>query len=613
MKASAICLVFVTLATAVEYSALKDVFARSTTHTLRLTEIEAAVDAQGPMDQVGALCYQQLREISEEVSDLRITHDRFQRSCDSTRKSYTALINRLSLDVAEYDKQSSKKSAEWNDLRPTIPPIRRDREKDLATIKATEKRVQAAIEKRKQEKKIYDADMIDFANALKDIADIRKILESSNLGNTHSSSATAKIGFLEAVDNVKSDRFKMMTNRLTRAALLLNQEDVEGEATGIDKLTALLTKIRNELWEEMDKLTKIEARRIQDHKSWLLRTRRLINDLHHRRAKKYKKIGSILSKIGQLMIKEAEYRLDSAKATKKIDRITIDLHFLNNDCAAEPPRYKKSLSTKMAEINTINKMLEILRNLNWSGAVYAAIARISEGGVDENPEPGYDLGFQMDLTTGLMINNYHIMNKDIKNFGRVAVHLQIGTSWVWASFDAFSQDASQYLLPTKSNGRVNDRRVKNLNIHKSPSADVKTTENAAEGNVEMWATKYAKKNVNKIPGASDGAYDFGDEREQKGLYGCFQVHDYLQKQTVLAVNNLFQQDKHDIGIGSRVQGKDLNAPDWTYANNYKDFKAKKVHMTLSWYYQKAGYNKNLKTTLDKKTGKSIQNGKNPGL
>jgi hypothetical protein len=605
MKTSALVLVFVALAAAVEYSALKDVVARSTVHTLRLSEIEAKVDAQGPMDQVGALCYQQLREISEEVSQLESLHNRFTRNCLSTKNTYKSLINRLSLDVANNDKKSSKKSVEWNNLRPRIPPVRRRRESDLRKIKKFEKRVAKAITERTSQKKVYDTDMVDFAAALKDLDGIKKILENSNLGNKHQSKNTAKIGFLEAVDNVKSDRFRMMTNRLTRGALLLVGEDVEGEATGIDKLTKLLLTIRNELWSEMDKLTKIEARRISAHKQWLLTMRRRINGLHLRRARNYIKIGQILSFIGKLMVDEADYRIKSADATKRVDRTQISLDFLEESCGAEPPRYTKTRSIKMDEIKTINRMLKILRNLNWSGAVYSAIARISVGGVDENPEPGYDLGFQMDLTTGLFTNNYAIQNRDIKGFGRVAIHLKIGTQWVWASFDAWHQDTAQYLLPTKTNGRVADRRVKNLHVHKSPSANVETTGNAAEGNVEIWATKYNKKNAMKIPGASDGAFDFGDERLQKGEYGCFQVHDYLQKQTVLAVNNLFSKDKHDIGIGSQVQGKDLKSPDWTYANNFKGLKDRKLRMTLTWYFQKAGYNTKLKTTLSEKTGKSV--------
>lgn len=277
------------------------------------------------------------------------------------------------------------------------------------------------------------------------------------------------------------------------------------------------------------------------------------------------RVGDILTVIGKLMVREAEQRQLSAKKVKEIDHVTIDKEFMESECAAEPPLYTKSRATKLAEIKTINLMLKILKNLNWSGAVYSAIARISVGGIDENPEPGFDLVSQMGVHTayqnGVGLNTYNMNDKDYTGFGRVAIKLQIGASWVWASFDAWKgSTVTDYLMPTLSNKRVQDKRIKNLVIHKSPSAKVETG-SKAEGNVEMWATNYRKQarleNGKKVvPGASDGTYDFGDERVGGGYHGCFQIHDFLGKQTLLAVNNMKVQGKHDVGIGNRPIGSD---------------------------------------------------------
>lgn len=586
MRTSCLLVLFCGLASSVEYGALEDVLAKATVQTLRLTEIQAKVESQGPMDQVGALCYQQMREISQEVQDLDATHSKFTSACVANKNMYKTTINRLALSVATHDKHSSKLSAEWNNLRPLIPPIKRRRERDLKKIKGLELRVIKHHKRRVATKKIYDSDMVDFAQALKDVDDIKKILLNSNLGNKQTSSNTATQGFLEACDNVKSDRFKAMTNRLTRGALFLQEKDVEGAPSGMDKLMNLLLKVRNELWAEMDKLTSVETRSISVHKRWLLRTRRYINYLHVRRAREYILIGSILSNIGRLMVTEANHRIASATHTRRIDNTQIHLDFLTASCGQEPPRFQKMRSNKMDEIKTIQMMIKILQNLNWSGAVYSAIARISVAGVDENPEPGYQLGWQMNLQNGVT-NNYAIQdrNNQFKGFGRVAVHLQIGSSWVWASFDSFNANSNRYLIPTKQNGMVNDRYVSNLHVFKSPSANVKTSENSAKGNVEIWGTNYGKINQRNIPGASSGAYDFGDQRVAHGTYGCFQIHDYLQKQTVLAINNLFRPGRHDIGIGSQVQGKNLNSPDWTFADNWKTHKARKDAMIVTWWFQ----------------------------
>ena len=70
------------------------------------------------------------------------------------------------------------------------------------------------------------------------------------------------------------------------------------------------------------------------------------------------------------------------KASANVDNVKILIDFERDRCSAEPPMYTKMRSTKMDEIATIQLMINILRDLNWSGAVYNAIARISVDGVD---------------------------------------------------------------------------------------------------------------------------------------------------------------------------------------------------------------------------------------
>jgi hypothetical protein len=231
--------------------------------------------------------------------------------------------------------------------------------------------------------------------------------------------------------------------------------------------------------------------------------------------------------------------------------------------------------------------------------VYSAIARIAGGGIEESPDPGFDLVAQMDIGTGLLTNNYNIMNKDYKDFGRVAIKLSIGSSWVWASFDSWSPKIQDYFMPTLENARVQQRYINNLVIHKSPSAEVMTG-SSAKGNVEMWANNYGKRNAKKIPGAHDGLFDFGDHRAGGGSHGCFQVHDYLNKQTVLAVNELRKKGRHAVGIGNRKIGpnKKLVYPDWTYAANIATYTKRNEAVRVTWFFQPKNYGK--PKTSDKK-------------
>jgi hypothetical protein len=580
---SAVFVALIVAAAAVEYGALQDVLDQAPYHTLRLSEIEAKVAGSGPMDQIGALCYKQMREIVAEVDELDATHMKFTRDCSSTLGAYTSKINRLAIAVAKYDKKGAQLSVKWNKLRRKIPPQRRKRIKWLKSIKKKEKYIVKKLDRRAREKALYDQDMRDFAAALKDIDHLKKILENSALAGKATKHSP---GFLEAVGQIKSEKLLASTHRLTLAASFLDEEQEAEGPSGVDKVINLLLKVRNEMWKEMDKLTKIENHRINAWKRKYLRTRKKINHMHVQRARAYIKIGNVLRKIGKLMIREANERIKSARTTKKIDATDIQRDFLQDSCDAEPPMYTKTRSTKMAEIATIKLMLKILKNLNWSGAVYSAISRIGGGATDTNPEAGYEVGWTMNVHTGLKKNIFWT-NKAIakSGFGRVAIKLTIGSSWVWASFDAYSANKNDYHMPTKANGRVQNRYVNNLHIFKSASAPVEAAANVKRGFLEMWPTNYGKANVKRVPGASDGLYDFGDQRSARHSYGCFQVHDYMNKQTVLAVNNFLAVDgKHDVGIGNQKRTHSQQ-PDWTFSQTARKYRDAKQNVQVQVFFQ----------------------------
>jgi len=247
------------------------------------------------------------------------------------------------------------------------------------------------------------------------------------------------------------------------------------------------------------------------------------------------------------------------------------------------------LAVKKAEIATIEKMLKVLHGLKWSGAVYNAISRISADGVDENPESGYDLKYEMDVLDGLYKMNYLKADRNIPKFDRVAVKLSLGTSWVWVSFDAFSQVVKEYVLPSTSDREVVQKYVKNMRVFKSASAGVKVNigSTIAQGNIEIWVDEAKTDNFLKVPQASDGLFDFGDEQvSSKANRGCFQIHDYLSQQTVLAVNDFFRKDEQGVGIGNQpvLTGK-LVQPDWSGAKNTGDYRKKNEKIILQWYFQ----------------------------
>jgi hypothetical protein len=585
-------------ASAVKYGALQDVLARSPVHTIRLSEIEAQIQSSSPMDSVGQLCFQQLREIAVEVDELDTKHHQFRSMCSSTIAIYNANINRLAKTIANHLSNAAKYNMKWNRLMPILPritPYTQRTHKAIANIKRHEVKMQ---ERRKQQAHIYQRDVIDFTNALKDVDMLMKILENSINGQT--SANIAKTGFLEetkgkfisGIDQVESDALRQMTHRLTLGADFLEEVSDDDQPSGVDKLKNLLIGIRNEMYEEMDKLAEIEAQRIKAHEQYLRRNALTIWRYWHRLGRYITtRHAPTIDKIEQNMRKEAEHLKKSAERRKESDRIVVEKDFLEDECLVEPPLYHKQRENKISEIKTIEAMIKILRNLNWKGAVYNAISRISVASVDENPEPGFTFKFEMDLYDGLSVNQYRYESAEKpENFKRVAIKMTVGSSWVWVSFDAFDPDYKRYLVPSSQNAIVTQQYVTNMVIKKSASARVGTG-SSAKGNLEIWRDAYHPRNGYKIPGASDGAYDFGDVRKplDTNKYGCFQVHDYMRKQTVFAFNNFAKKGKHDVGIGSQRSTAVADQPDWTHKNNIQEYKDRKEPVTVEWYFQSKSF------------------------
>jgi len=565
---------------ATEYASMGNILAQAPFHTMRLTEIQATVASKSPMDQIGALCYKQSAEISAEIEQLDSNHAKFQSQCMTTLQQYRTQMNELTNDVADNDAKAAEKSVSWNTARTHIPARRTKRERLLAAIVSREKFLKALEKTRAEQKKVYDADMVDFSKALADIDELKKILTNSNLNNKQTSGNVAKQGFLQIIQNTDSDKIRAVSSRLHVG----HQSLLESTPSGVDKVMNLLLEVRNEMWKEMDKLTKAEARAVNLYRNRKLQLRAMINAMHLSRARIYIQIGQILTHIGKEMISEADYRKKSAQSVKRLDRIEIDRQFMKASCEAEEPLWSKSRATKLAEIKTIQKMQSILANLNWSGPVYNAIKRVSltGTGVDGNPEPGYTMGYQMNLAGGLDSHSYEFQAQ-VKDFSRVAIKLQLGSTWVWTSFDAPTSHSASMSLPTLLNGYVHQRYVTNLHVFGSPSAKV-TVAHAARGFVEMWGTDYSKTNTKKVPGASDGLYDGGDHRQATGKHGCYQVYNVDSQEMVLAVNNLAKGANHAAGIGNNPSTKKGANPDWTFANNLAEYAKNKERAYLTIYF-----------------------------
>jgi lysophospholipase L1-like esterase len=161
-------------------------------------------------------------------------------------------------------------------------------------------------------------------------------------------------------------------------------------------------------------------------------------------------------------------------------------------------------------------------------------------------------------------------------FDRVAYYMELQGAdgqlkYVWASMDAFTNDAGKIGVPTVASGAVFQQSVTNLNVISNVAGVV--TGSGMQGNLEFWPSTYLPANAAGISGASDTNLDYGDQRTTSGDYGSMQLHNAAAHQTVFAFNNwgkgVFDTNA-DLGIGNDPAPV-TGGVDWTYANNAAGF------------------------------------------
>lgn len=138
---------------------------------------------------------------------------------------------------------------------------------------------------------------------------------------------------------------------------------------------------------------------------------------------------------------------------------------------------------------------------------------------------------------------------------------------VFVTMDPFTQDAREIGVPAMNPRKNFQVYVTNMTV-KSNVPGVKNG-TFPKGNIEFWPTNYTGANSANIPDADKGKYDFGDAPTNGGNYGSMQIHNFAEKQTVMAYNHWVAGKNAEVGIGNQPQ----NQPDWTFSNSGKNYKS----------------------------------------
>ncbi len=185
----------------------------------------------------------------------------------------------------------------------------------------------------------------------------------------------------------------------------------------------------------------------------------------------------------------------------------------------------------------------------------------------------YQLMIDADANFSASAPLYEIDNSaEPRPFSKIAYLLELKKSggdveYAFASMDAFTDDLRQISVPTAAGGARFMQPVKNLTVRSSVPG-LQPVTGSDGGNIEFWPGNYTPANKNSIPGASR-KFDFGDAGDARiPGYGCMQVHNWKDRQTVFAINRWGTGGTVDIGIGNSPGEK---ASDWTFAGNAGEF------------------------------------------
>ncbi|NMA45748.1 MAG: acetylxylan esterase [Lentisphaerae bacterium] len=194
---------------------------------------------------------------------------------------------------------------------------------------------------------------------------------------------------------------------------------------------------------------------------------------------------------------------------------------------------------------------------------------------------GYELIAKLD-PTAYMGGNYaidrsEILGGDVKRIGYLLKLTDKAgkLSWAFAAMDPFCTNIERLALPAPG-GDIFQDYVTNLEVFSNVPA-IKTG-TFPKGNVEIWGCNYGGGNSKGIPGATS-AFDFGDQPDSNGSgsYGCLQVHNFAEKQVVLAFNNFRNGKTCDLGIGNNTEfeaqagGSKTPHPDWTFSRSGQSY------------------------------------------
>jgi autotransporter-associated beta strand protein len=177
-------------------------------------------------------------------------------------------------------------------------------------------------------------------------------------------------------------------------------------------------------------------------------------------------------------------------------------------------------------------------------------------------------------------------SNDMIPFDRVAYYLELvngsaATQYVWVAFDAHTTDRKKLGYPSQTGNLFTwQQKVFNMDVRSNVSGVTNCT-GSSTGNLEIWPSNYAQGTTSLGLGGNASTYDFDDVinvTTNTAGHGCFQIHNWGDKTTLLAISHLGSAGTAiGIGIGNNTQISNGD-PDYTFTYNAAQYVARTFYV-----------------------------------
>jgi hypothetical protein len=370
-----------------EHSSKNAQFAELEATVLNAIEADSSETKSGrsPMGEIVAMTDMMIIQVTAELDKLNTDKRKRMKQCKKTLAEYAECIDDNKKKRAENLAKAQEQNRQWNPRYPdeiegieTCHITRTKVEVDDCMPKYMRRALRvrdahkAAQDARTKKRQAFEKALAEHDDALKDVANIRHIVQNSALDDQSNKTpvAAGAHGLLEDLASTCHPRL--------HDVVLLTQKALTQE-NGVDAIYRLLYQTRDQLLQSKSKLIKGEKASVANWRTNSVAFSNDYNDLLIERASQGIRAAALWQRWGDANVREADYLLTMQEHAHKEETCRVTHHFEDVACKEDKEFFRREIASKKNEKNALEKVQKLLVTLKWSNKVYAAIQKVSEG------------------------------------------------------------------------------------------------------------------------------------------------------------------------------------------------------------------------------------------